>query len=119
MFTVANRIYVNADYSEKFEHTFLTRAGLVDKMPGFLYNQVLRPVNPGDPYIILTYWENRRFFDDWVNSESFIKGHARSGTLPKETYSGPSKLEVFTVIQDSRQPDLVAETPGEAMNFHG
>ena len=119
MFTVANRIFVNAEYSGAFEHAFLTRAGLVDKMPGFLYNQVLRPVNPGDPYIILTYWEKRELFEAWVNSESFIKGHARSGSLPAETYSGPSKLEVFTVIQDSRDTGLEAEAPGEPMNFHG
>ena len=51
MITVANRIYVNPDYAEQFEYNFQHRAGAVDQMPGFVSNQVLRPVNPGDPYI--------------------------------------------------------------------
>ena len=49
MITVANRIYVRPEYAEAFEARFRERAGLVDKMPGFVSNMVLRPVNEGDP----------------------------------------------------------------------
>ena len=45
MITVANRIYVKREYADAFEKRFRERAGLVDKMPGFISNQVLRPVN--------------------------------------------------------------------------
>jgi heme-degrading monooxygenase HmoA len=37
MITVANRIYVNQEYSDAFEERFRERAGLVDKIPGFIY----------------------------------------------------------------------------------
>ena len=82
MITVANRIYVNPEYADAFETAFRERAGLVDGMPGFLSNQVLRPVNEGDPYVVLTQWESRETFLNWVRSEAFQKGHAQSGTLP-------------------------------------
>ena len=52
MITVANRIYVTPEYAEAFEERFRQRAGLVDGMPGFISNQVLRPVNDGDPYVV-------------------------------------------------------------------
>ena len=87
MITVANRIYVNAEYSEAFEQRFRERAGLVDQMPGFVSNQVLRPVNDGDPYVVFTVWDSRQDFLNWVRSDAFTKGHAQSGTLPKEAFS--------------------------------
>ena len=43
MITVANRIFVAPDYAEAFEERFRSRARLVDGMPGFISNQVLRP----------------------------------------------------------------------------
>jgi heme-degrading monooxygenase HmoA len=42
MITVANRIYVAKEYADAFEQRFRERAGLVDQMPGFVSNQVLR-----------------------------------------------------------------------------
>jgi heme-degrading monooxygenase HmoA len=62
---------------------------------------VLRPGNPEDPYVILTVWESRADFDAWVNSEAFQKGHAKSRTLPREAFSGHSKLETVEVIFDT------------------
>lgn len=101
MFVVMNRISVNPGYQEQFEDRFANRAGEVDKMKGFVRNQVLRPDNPGQPYIVLTVWESKVDFENWVNSEAFTKGHARSGTLPKEAFQGPNKLESFEVILDT------------------
>ena len=49
MITVANRLYVKSEYAEAFEKVFRERAGLVDQMEGFISNQILRPVNEGDP----------------------------------------------------------------------
>ena len=118
MITVANRIFVQPDYAAQFEERFRARAGLVDNMPGFISNQVLRPVNPGDPYIVLTLWESRRHFEEWTTSDAFIQGHARSGTLPKEAYSGPNKLEVHEVVLDSARPDLTPEPPGGPLRPH-
>ena len=109
MITVANRIYVAREYAEAFEETFRARAGLVDQMPGFISNQVLRPVNEGDPYIVFTIWNSRLDFLNWVRSDAFVKGHAQSGSLPKEAFPRSNVLEMHEVVQDSSRPDLEQE----------
>jgi heme-degrading monooxygenase HmoA len=112
MITVANRIYVAPEFADAFEERFRKRAGLVDGMPGFVSNQVLRPVNDGDPYVVFTIWNSRDDFLSWVRSDEFVKGHAQSGTMPKEAFTGPNKLEVHEVLQDSARPDLAPEPKG-------
>jgi len=62
MITVANRIYVAKEYAHAFEQRFRDRAGLVDQMPGFISNQVLRPVNEDDPYVVFTIWNSHQDF---------------------------------------------------------
>ena len=101
MFVVMNRIMVNPEYKDQFEERFANRAREVDKMPGFMRNQVLRPANLDDPYIVLTMWRSKKDFEAWVNSEAFKKGHAKSGTLPPEVFLGHSELESFEVILDT------------------
>ena len=44
------------------------------------------PVNEGEPYIVLTFWNSREDFINWVRSDEFVKGHAQSGTLPKRGF---------------------------------
>ena len=118
MITVANRLYVSPEYAEAFEEVFRTRAKLVDRMPGFVSNQILRPVNDGDPYVVFTVWNSREDFMNWVRSDEFIKGHAQSGTLPKEAYFKPNALEMHEVLQDSARPELAPEPRGGAFKMH-
>ena len=118
MITVANRIYVKREYGDAFEQRFRDRAGLVDKMPGFISNQVLRPVNEGDPYVVFTIWNSRDDFLSWVRSDEFVKGHAQSGTLPKDAFSKPNVLEMHEVIQDSTRPGLEPEPRGGPFKMH-
>ena len=118
MITVANRIYVEPEYGARFEERFRERAGLVDKMPGFVSNMVLRPVNEGDPYVVFTVWESRADFLNWVRSDAFVKGHAQSGTLPKEAFTKANVLEMHEVVQDSSRPELEPEPPGGPFRMH-
>ncbi len=118
MITVANRIYVSREYMEAFEQRFRERARLVDAMPGFVSNMVLRPANEGDPFIVFTIWQSREDFLNWVRSDEFVKGHAQSGTLPKEAFTAPNVLEVHEIVQDSSRPDLVAEPHGGPFRMH-
>ena len=111
MISVANRIFVNPEYAEAFEERFANRAGLVDTMPGFLFNQVLRPSSETQPYIVLSYWESYAHFEAWTSSAAFLEGHAKSSSLPRKAFSGRNVLEVHQVIQDSRDPDLEVEAP--------
>lgn len=98
MISVANRIHVKAEYHDTFEARFRERAGLVDGMPGFIANHVLRPTRHGDPFVVLTFWESLAAFEAWTTSDAFRQGHARSGTLPKDAFSGPNVLEIHEVV---------------------
>ena len=101
MITVANRINVKPEYADAFEQRFAERAGLVDGMPGFISNQVLRPANPDDPYVVLTFWESREAFEAWTRSDAFRASHAKpktSGRAP--TYLEPPQFEGFEVLQE-------------------
>jgi heme oxygenase (mycobilin-producing) len=118
MITVANRLYVGAEYAEAFEKVFRDRAKLVDEMQGFVSNKVLRPVNEGDPYVVLTIWNSREDFMNWVRSDAFIKGHAQSATLPREAYFKPNVLEMHEILQDSAQPGLPPEPCGGPFMMH-
>lgn len=101
MIVTCNRIPVNPEHAEAFEQRFADRSALVDGMPGFIMFQLLRPQKAGDPYIVMTFWESEEAFQAWTQSEEFKDGHARSGTLPKETFNGHPKLETFEVIQST------------------
>ena len=116
--TVANRIYVKQEYAEAFEQRFRERAGLVDQMPGFVSNQILRPVNEGDPYVVFTIWNSRQDFLNWVRSDAFVKGHAQSGSLPKGAFSRSNVLEMHEVVQDSSRLDLEPEPRGGPFKLH-
>src|SRR5689334_631559 len=105
MITVANRLYVKPEYADAFEKVFRERAGLVDKMEGFISNQVLRPVNDGDPYLVFTISNSRQDFLNWVRSDAFVKAHPQSGTLPKDPYFKTKVLELHEVLPDSSRPD--------------
>ncbi len=118
MITVANRIYVKPEYADAFETAFRERAGLVDGMPGFVSNTVLRPVNDGDPYVVFTVWNNRQDFLNWVRSDAFTKGHAQSGTLPKDAYPKPNVLEMHEIVSDSSRPNMEPEPHGGPFKRH-
>ena len=118
MITVANRLFVKPEYAEAFEKAFRERAALVDKMSGFISNLVLRPVNEDDPYVVFTLWNSRQDFLNWVRSEAFVKGHAQSGTLPKDAYFRSNVLELHEVLQDSSRPDLAPEPHGGPFSMH-
>ena len=87
-------------------------------MPGFISNHVLRPVNEGDPYVVFTLWNSRQDFLNWVRSDEFVKGHAQSGTLPKDAFPQANVLEMHEVVQDSTRPNLEPEPRGGAFKMH-
>lgn len=103
MFVTMNRIFVNDDYAAAFEDRFKNRAHEVDKMVGFIRNVVLKPKGPEQPYVVMTFWQSEEDFNNWVNSDAFQKGHAKSGTMPKQAFSNQSHLETFDVFLDTER----------------
>ncbi|WP_346319774.1 antibiotic biosynthesis monooxygenase [Chitinophaga sp. YIM B06452] len=76
-FVAINYIQCNADFRERFEQLFATRAHAIDTMPGFINMHVLRPEKDGEAYLIVSYWETEQAFKDWTKSEAFATGHRR------------------------------------------
>jgi heme-degrading monooxygenase HmoA len=75
-FVAINYISCENHYKERFEQLFATRAHAIDRMPGFVDMQVLRPQADGD-YLIVSHWESEEAFKQWTNSPEFIEGHKR------------------------------------------
>lgn len=98
MFVVTNRIPVKPEYREQFEESFRRRAGLVDRMPGFIRNEVWRAIGSND-YLVTTYWANEESFNAWTQSEAFQRAHGGGGS--REMYAGAPTLEKYEVIQST------------------
>ena len=47
------------------------RAGQIDKQPGFVRMQVLRPDSPDTPYLVQMTWIDQQAFEAWVGSDDF------------------------------------------------
>ena len=96
MYVVTNRVYVNLNWQEEFEKRFQSRAGQIDKQPGFHRMQILKPVSADSPYIVYTEWENEQAFKSWVGSDDFKIAH--QDPMPEEAFSQKGALEQHTVI---------------------
>jgi len=95
MYVVTNRVPVAPQWRDKFEERFRNRAGQVDKQTGFVRMEVMRPESEDTPYLVMTVWESEQAFRNWVGSEDFKLAH--QNPLPKEAFSGESKMEVHTI----------------------
>ncbi len=76
-FVAINFITCKDHYVERFEELFATRAGAIDRMPGFNFMEVLKPQENGDSYLIVSHWESEEAFKKWTGSPEFIEGHKR------------------------------------------
>lgn len=101
MLIVANRVPVAAGWEETFEERFRHRAGQIDKQPGFVRMQILKPQTEGAPYVVLTTWQDKAAFEAWVGSEDFKLAH--SNPMPKEAFDGEGGMEMHEVILASEQ----------------
>ena len=94
MFVMMNRMTVPDEYREKFETMFRTRARAVDRRPGFVRAEILRPER-GNEYIVMTHWETQQAFEDWTRSEEYREGHKRVG----EFRDGDGKLVLTSKVE--------------------
>ena len=96
MVIIMNRIPVARGREQDFEKTFAERDRVVDRMPGFIDMQVLRPCE-GNTYIVLTRWKSIEAFKDWTQSEAFISAHRKQ--TPGLAENRPT-LEVYEVFAE-------------------
>ncbi len=100
MIVVSNRIKVAQGHEKEFEDRFAGRAGLVEKMPGFIRLEILRPVK-SDYYVVLTHWEDESSFHAWTESPEFQEAHRNRPRA--EIFSGPNVFEMHEVIQQAEK----------------
>jgi heme-degrading monooxygenase HmoA len=93
-----NAIEVPEGRGEALEERFRARAGEVEKMPGFLGFELLRPTAGESRYFVYTRWETEEAFRAWVEGDAFKRGHAggegRSDQRPVGTGSMLLEFEV-------------------------
>ena len=99
MIVVENRIPVKNEYREKFEKLFKERESHLNETPGFVRNEVLRPIK-GDEYVVMTHWESMEHFQNWMNSDAFRKAHS-GDNLPKEAFAGENVIAIHEVFLSS------------------
>jgi heme-degrading monooxygenase HmoA len=75
-FVAINYIHCQPHYQNRFEELFASRAHAIDRMPGFVDMQVLKPNGDGD-YLIVSHWSSEEAFKTWTSSPEFIEGHKR------------------------------------------
>lgn len=95
MVIVMNRITVSEGREKDFEKTFMERDRAVDRMPGFVDMQVLRP-NEGRIYIVLTRWKSLESFKEWTESQAFVSAHRKQSPGLAEGRPALEIYEVFT-----------------------
>ncbi len=96
MIVVANRVPVASGQEQAFEARFQRRLGRVEKSPGFVRMELLRPIQ-GEYYSVLTYWKDIESFEAWTHSDAFRQAHA--DRPPAEMFAGPNVLEIHEVAQ--------------------
>ena len=98
-YAVANRVFVKLEFHQEFENRFRNRAGQINKQPGFVRMEILKPRSDNTPYVVMTYWENEQAFQNWVGSDDFKLAH--SNPMPKEAFSDGGGIEQYEVIISS------------------
>lgn len=98
-----NAIEVPEGMGPKLEERFAARVGEVEKMPGFLAFELLRPTEGETRYFVYTRWESEEAFRAWVESESFSRGHAEAGPAHgQQPVASGSALLGFDVVLEAR-----------------
>jgi heme-degrading monooxygenase HmoA len=100
MIVVSNRIKVAAGCEKEFEERFAGRAGLVEKKPGFIRLEILRPVK-SEYYVVLTHWVDEASFRAWTESPEFQEAHRNRPRA--EIFAGPNVFEMHEVIQQAEK----------------
>jgi heme oxygenase (mycobilin-producing) len=103
-FIAVNFISCDAEYRERFEILFKSRAHAIDRAPGFRHMKVLAPTQEGGDYLVVSHWESQAAFDHWRTSPEFAEGHRRGfADVAKAKAEGrkppmTSSMKTYTVL---------------------
>lgn len=109
-----NAIEVPEGMGDRVEAAFADRLGAVDKEPGFLGFDLLRPTGDNERrYFVVTHWETAEDFEAWRAGENFAKGHQGQGqpdSGASERPSGPPMTSGASLLEF----DVVLRSAGRA-----
>lgn len=95
-----NAISVPAHAGEELERRFAARAGAVEKSPGFLGFQLLRPTAGEDRYFVVTHWESEEAFAAWRDGDARAAHATPEGEAPRKPVASGAELLEFEVVLD-------------------
>jgi heme-degrading monooxygenase HmoA len=93
-----NAIEVPEGKGQALEERFRHRQRQLERMPGFLGFELLRPTAGESRYFVYTRWESEEAFQAWVGSDAFTRGHAGRGAGGSEPAATRSQLLEFEVV---------------------
>jgi heme oxygenase (mycobilin-producing) len=100
MFLFVSHLTVPAADHEALERHFRHRSHLVERFPGFLYLQLLKPQAGPATHTFVTAWSDRAAFRSYMASEERARSH---GSEPGELLARTTvRHEAFEVAMDSR-----------------
>ncbi len=99
-----NALEVPEGMGEVLEERFASRAGEVDRTPGFEAFELLRPTDGSNRYYVYTRWSDEDAFASWMESRQFQEGHRQrpEGQGPAAT---GNELLSFDVVLRSEAAD--------------
>ncbi|MBY0095264.1 antibiotic biosynthesis monooxygenase family protein [Mesobacillus maritimus] len=101
-YVVMNNIPVTDEGKPLFEYQFKNRQRKIEHQPGFVAIRLLRPLS-SNTYVILTLWENKRAYENWKSSDSFLESHKKQ-TKSNEAksiaiFAGLSYLTTYSIAE--------------------
>ena len=107
-----NAIEVPEGRGAALEERFRNRAREVERTPGFLGFELLRPTGGEARYFVYTRWESEEAYRAWVESSAFRRGHAGGGQSAGQPPVGTgSQLLEFDVVL-SAEPSAGGQDAG-------
>lgn len=107
MFISINHIPVRKGREEEFEKMFKERDRSVEKEPGFVSLDIVKPgfrsVHGGQPeplgneYQVMTRWQDEASFRNWIKSDAFKKSHSRP--VDDTIFDGRSYLTFHDTVE--------------------
>jgi heme-degrading monooxygenase HmoA len=95
-----NAIHVPEGAGDQLEARFAARAGAVEKSPGFLGFQLLRPTAGESRYFVVTHWESEEAFAAWRDGDARAAHAAPEGEAPRRPVATGADLLEFEVVLD-------------------
>ena len=98
-FVAINSVQCRPEYVPRFKELFSTRAKAIDRMPGFIDMYVLEPAKEGEPFLIISHWQDEETFNVWTKSPEFLEGHQRAFADLKEAKARGDELPMHSSFE--------------------